>query len=253
MYELYPVAPEHKAVKMELPDWFDVFKAVCGCAQDALGWGLPEPWVHAELYAELNRRVASSGWTPFSTEVPYVTVYPVQLPKKANRDWKVEGAVKWVDLCLQSKTCNAWCWFEFKVRHTRDSDQQQKAARQARDAFRKDVVALMGFDARLTANTWANPDNYTKAYYFKDLLGPHIDNLRLGQHHFVAAFLQLRGEFNLPIWDEKVLMEQIRKWFSYRNKQTGHQRTCPKINIAASPESLVRNHSLLVCQWSLSS
>lgn len=75
-------------LKIELPEWFDVFSVVCARGKEALQWDLPEAWVHAELYAELKRRARSTGWVPFPTEVPYVTLYPVQLPKKTNRDWK---------------------------------------------------------------------------------------------------------------------------------------------------------------------
>jgi hypothetical protein len=234
---------------MYLPNWFDVFNSVCERGQDTLKWGLPEPWVHAELYAELTKQAPSTGWAPFSIEVPYVTFFPVQLPKKANRDWKAVGAVKWVDLCLQSKGRNAWCWFEFKVRHVGSHERKQKAALSARDAFRKDVVALMGFDANLTAETWARPDSYTTAYWFESVLKPDAPSLRSGEHHFVAAFLQLGDELDPLVWAEKVLMEQIRKWFSYRSKQIDHQGACPDIDIASSVQSLVGNHSLLVCEW----
>ena len=238
---------------MKLPDWSDVFRVVCSRGQEALQWDLPEAWVHAELYAELRRRARSSGWMPFYTEVPYVSFYPVRLPKKTNRDWKVEGAVQWVDLCLHSKEYDDWCWFEFKVRHAQDPGHRQKAGLRAQEAFRKDVVALIGFDARATANTWANPDRYTKAYFFEKLLKPRAESLRSGRHHLVAAFLQLGSKVDPAIWGEKTLMEQIRSWFSYRNNQADRQRTCPQINVAASLQPLVGNHSLLVCQWSLNS
>lgn len=140
-------------VKIEFPDWFGMFSIVCARGKEALEWDLPEAWVHAELYVELKRRARSSEWIPFPTEVPYVTLYPVQLPKKANRDWKAVGGVKWIDLCLRSKAHNAWCWFEFKVRHVRHDERHQKAPLEARNALRKDVVALMGFDVHKTADT----------------------------------------------------------------------------------------------------
>lgn len=237
------------SIKMQLQDWFDVFSTVCVRGQEALKWDIPEAWVHAELYAELRKRERSSGWMPFFTEVPYVTVYPVQLPKKTNRDWKVAGAVKWVDLCLRSKTRNAWCWFEFKVRHIRKDKRHQKAAL---DAFRKDVVALMGFDLHKTADIWIEPDRYTRAYWLKDLR-PCAEGLRSGRHHLVAAFLQLDSELDLTIWGKKILTEQIRDWFSYRNKQADRHRTLPEINIKNSVQSLTGKHSLLVCEWSLNS
>ncbi|GAI74008.1 unnamed protein product, partial [marine sediment metagenome] len=41
-------------LKIELPDWFDVFSVVCARGREALQWDLPEAWVHAELYAELK-------------------------------------------------------------------------------------------------------------------------------------------------------------------------------------------------------
>jgi len=240
-------------LKIELPEWFDVFSVVCARGKEALQWDLPEAWVHAELYAELKRRVRCTGWIPFSTEVPYVTVYPVQLPKKTNRDWKTAGAVKWVDLCLRSKAHNAWCWFEFKVRHVQENERYQKAALEARNAFRKDVVALIGLDVHKTGDTWAEPDTYTKAYWFEDLLKPCAESLRSGRHHLVAAFLQLDSQLDPSIWEGKSLIEQIHKWFSYRDKQAGHQRPCPGISVAKLVQPFAGNHSLLVCTWSLGS
>ena len=38
------------------------------------------------------------NWTPFPDEVPYVTYYPVTLPKITNRDWKKIGAVKYANI-----------------------------------------------------------------------------------------------------------------------------------------------------------
>ncbi len=90
-------------LKIEPADWLDVFSMVCTHGQETLKWDFPEAWVHAELYAELKRRVRCTGWIPFSTEVPYVTVYPVQLPKKANRDWKAVEAIKWGGPMLAAK------------------------------------------------------------------------------------------------------------------------------------------------------
>ena len=240
-------------LKIELPEWFDVFSLVCARGKEALQWDLPEAWVHAELYAELKRRAGSTGWVPFPTEVPYVTLYPVQLPKKTNRDWKTAGAVKWVDLCLRSEAHNAWCWFEFKVRHVRQDKWHRNASLQAQDAFRKDVVALMGLDTDRTANTWEAPDIYTKAYWFEKLLKPCAASLPSGRHHLVAAFLQLDSQFDPAIWEEKNLIEQIRKWFSYRDKQAGHQRTYPGISVAKLVQPIAGNCSLLVCTWSLGS
>jgi hypothetical protein len=235
---------------LQLPEWVNIFSEVCARNQDALQWGLPEPWVHAELYAELKRQGAYNTWTPFPTEVPYVTIYPVQLPKEANRDWKTKGAVKWVDLCLQSKMCDAWCWFEFKTRHAGGADRGQKAALEARDAFRKDVVALMGFDANATAEIWASPDSYTTAYWFEDLLKPRAERLRSGRHHFVAAFLQLGGEIDNEIWNEQVLFEEIHSWKTHRCKQAGRPVGGAVSNVALSFDRIMANYWLLVLEWS---
>ncbi len=188
--------------KIELPEWFDVFSAVCARGKEALQWDLPEAWVHAELYAELKGRAGSTGWVPFPTEVPYVTLYPVQLPKKTNRDWKRAGAVKWVDICLRSEADNAWCWFEFKVRHVRQDKWHRNASLQAQNAFRKDVVALMGLDTDKTAHTWTAPDIYTRAYWFETLLKPCAKSLPSGRHHLIAVFLQLDSEFDPVIWEK---------------------------------------------------
>ncbi|GAJ17847.1 unnamed protein product, partial [marine sediment metagenome] len=169
------------------------------------------------------------------------------------REWKTAGAVKWVDLCLRSEADNAWCWFELKVRNIRRDERHEKAALQARNAFRKDVVALMGLDTDKTAHTWTAPDAYTKAYWFEDLLKPRAQSLPSGRHHLVAAFLQLGSKLDPAIWGDKTLLKQIHSWFSYRNKQADRQRTCPEINITRSVQPLAGNSSLLVCTWSLGS
>jgi len=234
---------------MILPDWFEAFEAVCNRGHDALGWGLPEPWIHAELYAELKRRAANSGWMPFFTEVPYVTFYPVQLPKHTNRDWRIAGAVKWVDLCLHREDHNAWCWFEFKVRHAGRRERQQEATRQAMTAVRKDIVALVGFSADLTANTWEHPDEHTRAYWFEDILQPHTRGIRSGQHTFAMAFLHLGGDLVPAIWNKGRLTDEVREWLAYRGKQAGRQPTCPTISVTVSRQSLSGGHSLVICRW----
>jgi len=170
----------------------------------------------------------------------------VQLPKKSNRDWKAAGAVKWVDLCLHTAECDQWCWFEFKVRHVGRHDQPQEAAKQARDAFRKDVVALMGFDAATTADTWRHPDKYTKAYWFEKQLEP--SGLPTARHHFVAAFLQLGGTLD-KVWDEAPLREAIGDWFSVRRGEAGRKGDAPEFQYSAW--RLRGAQPLVVCKWSL--
>jgi len=236
-------------MSMILPNWSEAFEVVCNRGHGALKWGLPEPWIHAALYAELKRQAAVSGWMPFSTEIPYVTFYPVQLPKHKNRDWRVAGAVKWVDLCLHAEDHNAWCWFEFKVRHVGYGERQREATQQAMDAVRKDIVALIGFSADLTAETWENPDEYTKAYWFPDILQPHTRSVRSGQHAFAMAFLQLGGDLDPEIWNGSRLTDEVREWLGYRSRQAGRQSTCPTISVTVSPQSLAGGHSLVICEW----
>jgi hypothetical protein len=110
--------------------------------------------------------------------------------------------------------------------------------------FRKDVVSLIGFDAQATASIWEHPDDFTKAYWFDYLLKPHAESLRSGGHHLVAAFLQLGGDLDQEIWGQEVLVDQIRNWFSYRNKETAHQRAFPEIRIEVKP--LAGKHWLVV-------
>lgn len=128
-----------------------------------------------------------------------------------------------------------------------------EAALQARDAFRKDVAALIGFDIQLTADAWVEPDSYTIAYWFEEVLKPKSQSLHSGKHQFAAAFLQLEGEHDPMVWDKKLLLEKIRDWFSYRGKQTGNHSTFPDISFVSSVQPLSGNHALLVCEWSLGS
>jgi hypothetical protein len=234
---------------MQVVNWFDVFGVVCNRGHEALEWGLPEPWIHAELYVELKKRTSSTGWEPFSKEVPYVTFYPVQLPKKGGRDWKSSGAVKWVDLCLYAADSKAWCWFEFKVRHAGQGPRELQAARSARDAFRKDVVALVGLDVDRTADTWEQPDNYTTAYWFETLLKHRASDVRAGNHHFVSAFLQLGGSLNSDLWTQQALTKEINAWLAHRQNAADRDGACPAITISFS--NVAGQHALVVCTWAV--
>jgi hypothetical protein len=239
---------------MQLLDWPDAFAKVCGRdrhTQDALRWGLPEPWVQTELYAELEQRASDTGWHPFANEVPYVTRYPVRLPKKTYRDWRTEGAVKWIDLCLHSISCDTWCWLELKVRQVGDLGRSEESSYGAREVFCRDVVALMGFDAKKTGDTWEYPDDYTEAYWFKEVLGPYTGSVRSRRHHFVAAFLQLGGGFAPTVWEDRELEQQIARWFGYRERQAKTGRACPEIRVRKVEPPITGAHSLLICDWDL--
>ena len=131
--------------------------------------------------------------------VSYGTAHCHVLPSTFAKESKpeladIDGAVKWVDLCLRSETGNQWCWFELKVRGAGGCRAPKKAALEARDVFRKDVVALMGFDAHLAAETWVNPDAYTKAYWTERLLKPKAPSCSL------RRALPLRGVLSAPRW-----------------------------------------------------
>ncbi len=230
-------------------DWVGTFDAVCRRADGALEWGLPEPWLHAELYAELKRRSRDSGWVPIPQEVPYVTHYPVQLPAESHRDWKVRGAVKWIDLCLHHSLTNTWCWFEFKVRHCGTGDRLEKASFQARDAFRKDVIALAGFDVEKTAATWVEPDQATKIYWAESLLKPHKDNVLTGRHEFVAAYLQLNGEMASTHWAETQFRGVLEAWLRERSRKSATKKDLPVITIESPAQLLAGQHALILCKW----
>jgi hypothetical protein len=207
---------------MDLPNLVDVFSKLCARDNGALLWGNPEPWIHAELYAEFNARAQNSGWIPFREEIPYVTRYPVQKPRPSNRDWKSVGAVKYVDSCLRASTGTGWLWLECKVRHGNWSGlDEKKASGSALDAYRKDIVALLGFDVKATADIWEKPDSYTWAYWFEPVLKPHVEELLSGRHHFFSAFLQLSSSLDGDIWSRENIVRQVDSWKAGRCKGRG--------------------------------
>jgi len=95
---------------------------------------------------------------------------------------------------MRSTDGSDWCWFELKVRRAGINERSRKAALEAREVFRKDIVALLGFDTNATADIWEYPDDFTKAYWFESCLKPYAKKLRSGKHQFTSAFLQLDGD-----------------------------------------------------------
>lgn len=196
--------------------WSKTISAVCERGEQALKWGFPEPWFQTETFVALDAAAESTGWRPLPMEVPYITFGPVTLPKPSNRDWTTQGAVKWVDLCMRSEDGQAWCWVEFKISQSDANGRAEKAALNARDAVRKDVVALMALDVQRTADAWTSPDQHTKAYWFEETLTPLSDEVRQGRHSFAVVYLQLGGEFDQEVWGETAFQEAIREWWAYR-------------------------------------
>lgn len=209
---------------MEPPDIKEIIRVVCGKNIEVFKWGSIEQWLQAEIFSEFYRLMNKTRWIPMNTEVPYITRYPVVIPKNIGRDWRKQGAVKWIDLCLRSINDKNWVWYEFKVRHANWENIHLDTAKSdidARNAFRKDVVALLGFDANATADSWEYPDNYTVAYWFKKYLMPHAEKLRNGNHRFVTVMLQLNSEIQHNVWDNDVLLENINYWKKTRCKSRG--------------------------------
>lgn len=232
--------------RLQWINWFNVFEAVCERGGRTLEWGLPEPWVHAELYAELKRRSSDTGWLPFPNEIPYVTHYPVQLPRPGTKDWRTEGAVKWVDLCLRSTAGDAWYWVELKVRHACDGGREQQAAASALNAYRKDVVALVGLDTERTAQTWTQPDQHTVVYWMDALLRPHADKLPTRRRHFRAALLRLRGTIGSEHSCETMLRAQIDDWFRYRSRHSSTNARLPELTLTQG--EIRKCHTLVLCE-----
>lgn len=232
---------------MQLPDWPRAFEEACQRSEGTLDWGLPEQWVHAELFRALRKRSETTGWEPFSTELPYLTYYPVSLPKSTHRDWRQDGAIKWVDLCLYNATENAWCWFELKVRHAGHGSRRDSSAAAALDAVVKDYVGLCGFDAASTSAIWTEPDQLTKAYWFDELLLPYADRLENATHHFTSAFLQIANEIDPDILSDSGVQARIRTWVQWRSKQSDHHVVIPETTVTRH-SSLSGGHSLLICQ-----
>jgi hypothetical protein len=122
-------------------------------------------------------------------------------------------------------------------------------AKQARDIFRKDVVALEGFLADKTADKWRDPDE--SAFYYSKQLISHSENVRLGRHHFVAILIQLYGELDNVIWTEKAVEDEIAKWRAYRLRAVVDQTFLTSIVLPLPLRCLLNGHAILVYEWTL--
>jgi len=237
---------------MDAINWCHIFTGVVAQGRRALQWGLPEPWVHAELFAALSSVASQAEWLP--QEVPYVTSYPVFIPGAARSTWRESGAIKWVDLCGHSRTGNIWYWIELKVRHARDGDHLYTGAASAMDAFRKDVVSLMGFDVPRTSDVWKQPDRFTKAYWFESVLGPHREQITPGTHRFVAAFLQLGAPITVgSLFAKDPVLRDIGRWLAWCQRRLGVTPSGVPFPIEINSHDLPGPHGLLICEWSRAS
>jgi len=228
-------------------NWLKTFKNICKRDKGALEWGLPEQWIHAELFSELKKQSDVNNWVPFPDEVPYITFCPVKLPKKTNRDWIKIGAVKYVDICLKNKDLTEFLWFEFKVRNIIYNKNFLKANFESRDAFKKDVASLIGFDKELTAKTWESPDPFTKSYKFDLLLKDNFKKILKAKHKFVSCYLHLNCNMEDKIWDEKELKKNIFNWYSLRTKYCHKKVRFPEIKIKSYKDFYNGKHSLIIC------
>lgn len=233
----------------KLPNWSECFKKILSNHRRAIEWGLPETWVHAELYAELANKNEATGWTPLPTEIPYVTLFPVVPGRGINA--RPDGVVKWSDLCLHTTDYSSWCWMELKVRHVGDVERASKAAKQALDVFRKDVVALQGFRAEETAEKWRDPDE--SAFYYSKRLTKLAKQVHFGKHHFVAIFIQLGGDGDLDatVWAERAVEDEIAKWRKHRLLAIGDQNSFTEKRLPPPVRYTVNGHAILQYEWPL--
>jgi hypothetical protein len=230
-------------------DWCEIFNAVTKRGPSTLNWGLPEPWVQAELFREFSDRKDQTGWEPLIQEIPYLTYFPVQFPNEKKKNWKRDGAIKFIDLCLTSKSEKAFCWFELKVRHTGDPDREYEASKDALFAFKRDVGALIGFDRLGTCEVLRNPDEDTKAYWLEKMITPHLKAFDSSKHYFVSAYLQLWGKLNAELWSRDSVRNQIESWVKTRSKESEKDIGIPNIEHIEASGSIAGRHSLFISHW----
>jgi hypothetical protein len=272
---------------MQSINWFNIIREIYeeDKTKGSLNWGLPEQWLQTELYAKLKQRFCSSGWKPFDTEIPYITEYPVYKRKQADKN-AVTWAVKWVDLCIYNKQSQSWIWFELKIRHMKTKYEraigsqldscvqktQKKILVDARHVYKKDVVALAGFDSKLTACIWQclkeprNIDEYpkdiidvvkrVKSYWLSNLkLWECADYLESGRHYYVAAFSLLNGALDNNIWNDCNLRTEIKRWYKERSKDkvtdvSDIMNTKLTHMSVDQYQNIADRHSLVLTTWS---
>lgn len=230
--------------------WEAILSQVVRNKEAALRWGFPEPWVQTEMFTALEGLAGTTGWQPLPMEVPYVTRAPVTLPKEGRRDWESEGAVKWIDLCLRSSSTNEWLWVELKVRHAGVGERALRAALDARNAFRKDIVALLALDPARTADLWREPDVATSAYWFEEALKPISSELRAGRHFFTAIYLHLGGSLDEPVWGRSALDEAVAAWWKTRTGVAGRAVANPG-SASIEHHQLINTHSVVVASGAI--
>ena len=184
------------------------------------------------------------------TSVANVSPALITLPKITNRDWKKIGAVKYVDICLRNNDKNEFLWFEFKVRNTSYHHNSLQANTESRDAFKKDVVALIGFSAELTSDAWSKPDKYTKSYRYDTLLKDSTEYIATAKHRFVSCYLHLEKPILDDVcWERNILLGEIKKWLETRKKDSSVKIDLPAINIEYHKNLAGSNHTLITCEW----
>jgi hypothetical protein len=231
----------------DTPKFSSVISLIASSGDNQLRWGLPEPWLHAEVFSELSKQAPDTGWQPFDAELPYLTYFPVSLPKPENRNWKEDGAFKYVDLCLRSEDSQRWCWIEFKVRHPDEPGRELKGAKSALDAMAKDFVGLAGMDIEQTASNWVKPDGSIDSYWLRNVLSPQAEELRAGAHRFVSIFLQLRTSLHPELFSVNAIRERIQSWHRHRCKQSMCTWGVPTYDIEFQ-ERVAGQHSLVICR-----
>lgn len=205
-----------------------------------LRWGLPEQWVQTELYARLKR--AESVWGVMDAEVPYVTRWPVSVPK-------VTPAVKYIDLCLHDRAANRWAWVELKVRSLAsrwgaDEITFARLQRSAWDAFLKDTLALQGFDLAGTAETWRKPPPHVAAYWMERLLKEPSAHISSGTHHMLSLYVQLETLIDrASYWSDGGL--EARLTALRKNRLGGDAATMPQFAVSA----FGADTSVAIAEW----
>jgi len=182
-----------------------------------LQWGLPEPWLHAELYAWFQADAKQSVWQPFPAEIPYITHLPVRLPSADANGRRPQSATKYADLCLRDPQHNRWCWFEFKVRHAGNEERLAEADASAMDGFRKDLVGLAGLNIQATADEWSNFSWANRSYWSEAELTPLASELANGSHFWANIYLEVWSQNERPFYIEEI-QRGIEQWHGHRVK-----------------------------------
>jgi len=185
--------------------WLKIIKSILYEKTSILNWCYLERWLQAEIFTYFSENEIND-YCILRSEISFIT-YNAKKSSSKYLDEKKKIYSKKADLIFISNTLDEMNWVELKVKNLNTGMDPSRSEKEIKKNCISEIITFLGFDNLEFCNQ--NYDLLKDEISCDFKLQFYINFCRKANHIFTLLFLNINNDFNNPIWNRKIILEEI--------------------------------------------